>query len=123
MGDYYLANKENVKKRIIGVLETVIDPEIGIDIYNLGLIYSIEIIDDKHVKIKMGLTTAFCPLANILPAIAKEQIKKHLDMDADIELVYEPPWTPEKMTEKGRRMFMERYGYDIVEEWRRRYSS
>ncbi len=114
---------EELKKKVIEVLETVIDPEIGIDIYNLGLIYEIKVVDDKHVRIKMSLTTPFCPLANILPMIAKEQIKRQLDMDADIELVYEPPWTPERMTEKGRRMFMERYGYDIVAEWKRRYSS
>ncbi len=118
-----MVDKELLKKKVVEVLETVIDPEIGIDIYNLGLIYDINVIDDKHVKIKMSLTTAFCPLANILPAIAKEQIKRQLDIDADIELVYEPPWTPEKMTEKGRRMFIERYGYDIVEEWKRRYST
>ncbi len=113
---------EELKKKIIKVLETIADPEIGIDVWNLGMIYGLEIIDEKHVKIKMTLTTPFCPLSNILPLMVKDQLKKQLDIDADIELVFEPPWTPEKMTEKGRRMFMERFGYDIVEEWKRRYA-
>lgn len=58
---------QELREKIIKVLETVIDPEIGIDIYNLGLIYDIEIVDEKKVKIDMGLTTMFCPLATTLP--------------------------------------------------------
>ena len=113
--------KKKIVKKIIPVLETIADPEIGIDVYNLGMIYDIDVIDDKHVKIKMTLTTPFCPLANILPLMVYEELKRKLGIEADIELVYDPPWTPEKMTEKGRRMFRERYGYDIVEEYKKAY--
>jgi len=115
--------KEELKKKIISVLETIADPEIGIDVYNLGMIYDIEVIDDKHVKIKMTLTTPFCPLANILPMMVAEELKRKLGIETDIELVFDPPWTPEKMTEKGRRIFKERFGYDIVEEYRKAYGS
>ncbi len=111
-----------LKKKIISILETISDPEIGIDLWNLGLIYDIKIIDDKHVRIHMGLTTPFCPLANILPMMVAEELKKKLGINAEIELVYDPPWTPEHMTEKGRRIFKERFGYDIVEEYRKAYS-
>ncbi len=110
-----------MKKKIISILETISDPEIGIDLWNLGLIYDIKIIDDKHVRIQMGLTTPFCPLANILPMMVAEELKKKLGINAEIELVYDPPWTPEHMTEKGRRIFKERFGYDIVEEYRKAY--
>ena len=115
--------KEELKKKIISVLETIADPEIGIDVYNLGMIYDIEVIDDKHVKIKMTLTTPFCPLANILPMMIVEELKRKLGIETDIELVFDPPWTPEKMTEKGRRIFKERFGYDIVEEYKKAYGS
>ena len=123
-GGYFMSKpgpeKDLIKKKIIEVLETVYDPEIGIDVYNLGMIYDIEVVNEKNVKIKMTLTTPFCPLVNVLPLMVKEYIKKKLDMEADVELVYDPPWTPLMMTEKGRRIFKERYGYDIAEEWKRR---
>ncbi len=111
-----------MKKKVIEVLETIADPEIGIDVYNLGLIYGLEVSGGK-VKIKMGLTTPFCPMANILPMMVDEELKKRLGVEVEIELVYDPPWNPLMMTEKGRRMFIERYGYDIVEEYKRQLES
>jgi len=105
---------EELKKKIVEVLETVIDPEVGIDVYNLGLIYNIEILNEKRVRIKMGLTTVLCPLAYTLPLMVIEQLKDRLNIDADIDIVYDPPWTPLRMTEKGRKLFKERFGYDIV---------
>lgn len=116
-----MADVEKIKARVIEVLRKIADPEIGINVYDLGMIYGIEVIDEKHVKIKMTLTTPFCPLANILPLMVREELKKQLDIDADIEIVTEPPWTPLMMTERGRQLFKERYGYDIVEEWKQRY--
>jgi metal-sulfur cluster biosynthetic enzyme len=109
-----LHSNEDLKKKIIEVLETVIDPEIGIDVYNLGLIYNIEVLDEKRVKISMGLTTALCPLAHVIPLMIIDQLKERLRIDADIDIVYDPPWTPLRMTEKGRRLFKEKFGYDIA---------
>lgn len=114
---------EELKQRIIEVLETIIDPEIGIDVYNLGMIYDVEVVDEKHVKIKMTLTTPICPLANIIPYMIVEELKSKLGVEADIEFVFDPPWTPDRMTEKGRRLFREKYGYDIVEAYRSLYST
>ena len=108
-------NKDTIKQRIIEILETIIDPELGVDVYNLGLVYNIDVIDDKHVKITMTLTTPFCPLASIIPLMIIDQLKEKLRIDADIDITYDPPWTPLRMTEKGRQLFKERFGYDIVE--------
>ncbi|MEM4869186.1 MAG: metal-sulfur cluster assembly factor [Desulfurococcaceae archaeon] len=108
-------NKDTIKQRIVEILETIIDPELGVDVYNLGLVYNIDVIDDKHVKITMTLTTPFCPLASIIPLMIIDQLKEKLRIDADIDITYDPPWTPLRMTEKGRRLFKERFGYDIVE--------
>ncbi|MCY0868652.1 MAG: iron-sulfur cluster assembly protein [Desulfurococcus sp.] len=108
---------DDLKKKVIEVLETIADPEIGIDVYNLGLVYNIEVVNEKNVKITMTLTTMFCPLATTLPLMIIDALKEKLGVDADINLVYEPPWTPLMMTEKGREMFKERFGYDIVEEY------
>lgn len=110
---------EEMKRKVIEILETIIDPEIGIDVWNLGLIYDI-VFEDSNVKIKMTLTTPFCPLVNVVPMLVKEKLEKTLGLNVDVEIVYDPPWTPEKMTEKGRRIFKERFGYDIVEEWKQR---
>jgi len=118
-----MSEREELKRRVIEVLETIVDPEIGLDVYNLGMVYGIEVIDDKHVKIKMTLTTPICPLANIIPLMVVEELKSKLGVEADIEFVFDPPWTPERMTEKGRRLFKERYGYDIVEAYRSVYGA
>ncbi|MEM0326505.1 MAG: metal-sulfur cluster assembly factor [Desulfurococcaceae archaeon] len=108
-------NKDTIKQRIVEILETIVDPELGVDVYNLGLVYNIDVIDDKHVKITMTLTTPFCPLASIIPLMIIDQLKEKLRIDADIDITYDPPWTPLRMTEKGRQLFKERFGYDIVE--------
>ncbi|MEM4717785.1 MAG: metal-sulfur cluster assembly factor [Desulfurococcaceae archaeon] len=106
---------DDVKKRVIEILETIVDPEIGIDVYNLGLIYNVQILNDKNVKIEMTFTTSFCPISTILPLMIIEQLKEKLGLDVDIEIIYDPPWTPARMTEKGRELFKNRFGYDIVE--------
>lgn len=115
-------NYEDLRSKIISILETIIDPEIGIDVYNLGMVYDIEVIDEKHVKIKLTLTTPICPLANVIPLIIVEELKNKLGVETDLEIVFDPPWTPDRMTEKGRRLFIEKYGYDIVEAYRSMYS-
>ncbi|MEM0506177.1 MAG: metal-sulfur cluster assembly factor [Thermosphaera sp.] len=107
----------DLREKIVRVLESIVDPEIGIDVYNLGLIYNIEIVDEKRVKIDMSLTTMFCPLASTLPLMVIDQLKEALNLDADINIVYDPPWNPLRMTPKGREMFKERFGYDIVEQY------
>jgi len=114
--------KEALKQKIISVLEKIYDPEIPIDIWNLGLIYGIDISDDGVVNITMTFTAIGCPVATILPYQVYDVLVKEVPeaKEINIDVVFDPPWTPLKMTEKGRRMFIDIYGYDIVEQWRRR---
>jgi metal-sulfur cluster biosynthetic enzyme len=114
--------KEEWKRKIIDTLEKIYDPEIPIDVYNLGLIYDINITDEGVVNITMTLTAIGCPVSNVLPYQVYEALQASLPeaKEINIDVVFDPPWTPLKMTEKGRKMFIEIFGYDIVEQWRRR---
>ncbi len=117
-----LADKEEIKKKVIEALKEVYDPEIPISIYDLGLIYEIEVTDDLVVNIKMGLTTPFCPVAGSLAGIAEEEVRARVDgiKDVVVELTYEPPWHPSRVTPEGREQLKMIYGYDIVEEMLKR---
>ncbi len=106
---------------MIEVLRNVYDPEIPISVWDLGLIYDINIDDNGVVHIKMTLTAPGCPIANMIIYYVKEAIKNVEDVkDVEIELTFNPPWDPTKMTEEGRKRFKELFGYDIVEEYKRR---
>lgn len=88
---------------VIALLKTVYDPEIPIDIYELGLIYAVEIGDDGRVKIEMTLTTPSCPSAQELPAQAEEAVRAVPGVtDVTVEIVWDPPWDPGRMSEDAR---------------------
>lgn len=88
---------------VVSVLKTVFDPEIPVDIYELGLIYAVEIGDDGHVKVEMTLTTASCPSAQELPAMAEEAVRAVPGVtDVTVEVVWDPPWDPGRMSEDAR---------------------
>ncbi|MFH1521260.1 MAG: metal-sulfur cluster assembly factor [Candidatus Micrarchaeota archaeon] len=94
-----MLKKENITKK----LKMVVDPELGVDIVELGLIYDINITGGKKAVIKMTFTTPACPMITTI----LEDIKKRLeelgeDKDITVEVVFEPPWTPEKMSEKAK---------------------
>ena len=93
----------NLKDRIIGEIKKIYDPEIPVNIYELGLIYKIEINDDSKVFIEMTLTSPNCPVAESLPNSVKENILK-IDgiKDVDLKLVWDPPWTKDKMSEAAK---------------------
>ena len=111
---------EEIKQKIVERLKRVYDPEIPIDVWNLGLIYDIKV-EDHDVKVKMTLTAPGCPIAylivdNVRRAVLEvEGIKK-----VDVELVWEPKWSPLRMTDEGREMFKAVYGYDIVEAYKKK---
>ena len=115
-----MVNKDELKKRIIDTLKNVYDPEIPISVWDLGLIYDIKIDDDGIVRIKMTLTAPGCPVANMVVYYVIDAIR-NIDgvKDVDVELVFDPPWDPTRMTKEGREKFKEIYGYDIVEEYLR----
>jgi len=99
--------KENDPKRIeadvIGTLKTCYDPEIPVDIYELGLIYGVQVGDDGHVDIQMTLTSPMCPVAGTLPPEVEQKVRGvHGVKSASVELVWDPPWDQEKMSEAAR---------------------
>jgi FeS assembly SUF system protein len=88
---------------IINVLKTVFDPEIPVDIYELGLIYTVEIADDGNIKVEMTLTTPSCPSAQELPNQVEESIRLVPGVsDVQVEVVWDPPWDPSRMSEDAR---------------------
>ena len=92
-----------LKNKIIAEIKKIYDPEIPVNIYELGLIYKIEIRDEKKVNIEMTLTSPNCPVAESLPKMVKDNILK-LDGvdDVDLKLVWDPPWTKDKMSEAAK---------------------
>ena len=92
-----------LKEQIISEIKKIYDPEIPVNIYELGLIYKIEIKETKKVNIDMTLTSPNCPVAESLPKMVKDNILK-LDGvdDVDLNLVWDPPWTKDKMSEAAK---------------------
>jgi metal-sulfur cluster biosynthetic enzyme len=92
-------------------------------VYDLGLIYDIRLEDNK-LKVKMTLTAVGCPLSQDLGYRVGEALQAALPeaSDIDIDVVFDPPWTPLRMTNLGREMFKAIYGYDIVEQWQSQQS-
>ena len=92
-----------LKDKVILEIKKIYDPEIPVNIYELGLIYKIEIENEKKVNIEMTLTSPNCPVAESLPKMVKDNILK-LDGvdDVDLKLVWDPPWTKDKMSETAK---------------------
>ena len=101
-----MKSKEELQEIIKKKLYDVIDPEIGIDIVNLGLIYGIEIEDDgKKAKVKMTATTPMCPLLGEMLANVQQKLAEIEEIEEiHVELVWEPRWTPERMSKEAREM-------------------
>ena len=88
---------------VISMLKTVFDPEIPVDIYELGLIYAVELEDDGKVKVEMTLTTPSCPSAQELPSQVEESIRMVPGVtDVQVEVVWDPPWDQSRMSEDAR---------------------
>ena len=93
----------DLKENIIAEIKKIYDPEIPVNIYELGLIYDVKINEDKKVDIKMTLTSPNCPVAESLPNMVKENILKVEGVeDVDLKLVWDPPWTKDKMSEAAK---------------------
>ena len=90
-------------ERIIDALRTVHDPEIPVNIYELGLVYKIDIDDDNRVNVQMTLTSPACPVAGSLPGEVEAKVKEIEGVaDATVEVVWDPPWHPGMMTEEAQ---------------------
>ena len=92
-----------LKEAVVAALKTVFDPEIPVNIYDLGLIYDIAINEENHVHLQMTLTSPGCPVAHTFPGTVEQAVNLVEGItDCTVELVWEPPWTQERMTEVAR---------------------
>ena len=93
----------DIKTKIIEEIKKIYDPEIPVNIYELGLIYKIEVDEKNKINIDMTLTSPNCPVAESLPKEVKENIKKVEGVsDVNLNLVWEPPWDKDKMSEAAK---------------------
>ena len=93
----------DLKEKIIKEVKKIYDPEIPVNIYELGLIYNIQVNDDRKVNIEMTLTSPNCPVAESLPNMVKENILKIDGVeDVELKLVWDPPWTKDRMSEAAK---------------------
>ena len=96
-------NTEDLGEKIVKELKSIFDPEIPVDIYELGLIYDVFVNEDNEVKILMTLTTPNCPVAETLPPEVEEKIKSLDDVKtAEVEITFDPPWTKDLMSEEAK---------------------
>ena len=88
---------------VIDALKDIYDPEIPVNIYDLGLIYDVEITPEHHARVKMTLTTPHCPVAESMPGEVELRVGAVPGIgDAEVELVWDPPWDPQKMSDEAR---------------------
>jgi len=91
------------KEEVLNDLKSVYDPEIGVDIVNLGLIYRLDISEDgKSVEVDMTLTSIGCPLGPSLIGMVEEVLKRKFE-NVNVNVVFDPPWTPEMISEEGKQ--------------------
>lgn len=94
---------EELRDTLVAALKTVYDPEIPVDLYELGLIYRCEIDATGRVEVQMTLTTPNCPVAGSMPGMVQSAIEQVPGVQStEVELVWEPQWTPERMSEAAR---------------------
>ncbi len=97
------AKVQDIGDKIIEVIKTIYDPEIPVDIYELGLIYDVFVNENNEVKILMTLTSPNCPVAETLPVEVEEKVKTLEEIkDAEVEITFDPTWTQDMMSEEAK---------------------
>ena len=97
------ADVEAIGDEIVAALKTVYDPEIPVDIYELGLIYKVDVADNKDVTIDMTLTAPGCPVAGEMPGMVKSAVETVPGLgEITVNMVFDPPWTPDRMSEEAK---------------------
>ncbi len=92
-----------LENKIVDILKTIYDPEIPVDIYELGLIYEVKIDSNNNVEIEMTLTSPNCPVAESMPKEVEDKVKGHPDVnDAKVNIVFDPPWDKDMMSEEAK---------------------
>jgi len=103
MGEEITIDTQELGEKIVKVLKTIYDPEIPVDIYELGLIYDVFVNENNDVKILMTLTTPNCPVAETLPIEVEEKVKSLNELnDVEVEITFDPPWTQELMSDEAK---------------------
>ena len=96
-------NSSEIGEKIIAVIKTIYDPEIPVDIYELGLIYDVMVNENFDVKILMTLTTPNCPVAETLPVDVEDKVKTVKGIkNVEVEITFDPPWTQDLMSEEAK---------------------
>ena len=96
-------NPQDLGEKIVKELKSIFDPEIPVDIYELGLIYDVLVNEDYEVKILMTLTSPNCPVAESLPQEVEEKIRSIDEVKtAEVEITFDPPWTKDLMSEEAK---------------------
>ena len=96
-------NTQDLGEKIVNELKSIFDPEIPVDIYELGLIYDVFVNEDNEVKILMTLTSPNCPVAESLPQEVEEKIRSIDEVKtAEVEITFDPPWTKDLMSEEAK---------------------
>jgi FeS assembly SUF system protein len=94
---------EAFTQKLIAALKTVYDPEIPVDIYELGLIYKVDVADNKDVAVDMTLTAPGCPVAGEMPGMVQAALETVEGIGkVSVNMTFEPPWTPERMSEEAK---------------------
>jgi len=95
--------KEDLGEKIVDVIKTIFDPEIPVDIYELGLIYDVFVNEEMDVKVLMTLTSPNCPVAETLPMEVEEKIRSLEEVrNAEVEITFDPTWTQDMMSEEAK---------------------
>lgn len=93
----------DLENKIIDIIKTIYDPEIPVDIFELGLIYEVKIDKDMNVEIEMTLTSPNCPVAESMPKEVEDKVKSHPDIkDVKVNIVFDPPWDKDMMSEEAQ---------------------
>jgi FeS assembly SUF system protein len=93
----------DIGEKIVQVLKTIFDPEIPVDIYELGLIYDVMVNENKEAKILMTLTSPNCPVAETLPKEVENKVEELEEIDsAEVEITFDPTWTQDMMSEEAK---------------------
>ena len=94
---------ESFTQKLVTALKTVYDPEIPVDIYELGLIYKVDVADNKDVAVDMTLTAPGCPVAGEMPGMVKTALETVEGIgEVTVNMTFDPPWTPERMSEEAK---------------------
>ncbi len=119
-----MSKDNDIVKKVVEVLKQIYDPELPVNIYDLGLVYNINVSGDVIV-IDMSLTTPTCPIAGVIISMVRDMVYHAFNgrYKVRVNLVWDPPWSPERVSEEGRKKLREIFGYDIVGEWIKASSS